>query len=333
MDDKVSIIVPVYNMELFLEKCVASILNQSYLNIEIILVDDGSTDSSGIICDRFSLTDRRVKVVHKKNGGISEARNVGIELSSGKFLAFVDADDYIEPQMIEILLARAKKDNAEIVVCGFKYDDSLTGEHHTSISPITDETITGKDILIHRFFESPSTQIYWSAAWNKLYKKSLFDNDLFPAGYNLEDLYLIPVLYDKCNKVACVSSLLYNYVQQANSVLHATYRHILDGPAVYFYLSDFFSNREEYASIYLHTMHTAMAGYRRAFWDEKNNLKKYHDYDNKKRQSIKSFRSAWKKGRKKIGSLKDRCYFEMFFISFGFARFVLWIKNTIKKRS
>ena len=121
----VSVIVPVFNVEKFLEKCVSSITNQTYKNLEILLVDDGSTDNSGTICDNFSKNDNRLKVFHKKNGGLSDARNYGIERATGSYIMFIDSDDWIENDTIELLLDKTIEEKSDIVVFGISkdYDD------------------------------------------------------------------------------------------------------------------------------------------------------------------------------------------------------------------
>ena len=119
MEDLVSVIVPVYNVEKYLNKCIDSIISQTYKNLEIILVDDGSPDNSGAICDEYAKKDTRIRVIHKENGGVSSARNVGIEISNGNWISFIDSDDWIEEDYFEIMLNEAKKENADIVFCGY----------------------------------------------------------------------------------------------------------------------------------------------------------------------------------------------------------------------
>ncbi|HDT8053597.1 TPA: glycosyltransferase, partial [Enterococcus faecalis] len=118
---KISIIVPVYNVEKYLEKCVRSILAQTFTDFELILVDDGSPDSSGAMCDQFAEQDQRVKVIHKENGGLSDARNAGIEIATGEYLGFVDSDDYIADDMYELLYTNIVKEDADLSICGI-YD-------------------------------------------------------------------------------------------------------------------------------------------------------------------------------------------------------------------
>ena len=119
MDKLVSIVVPVYNVDKYLDKCVNSIINQKYKNLEIILVDDGSTDESGKKCDLWAEKDNRIRVIHKENGGLSDARNVGIDNSKGYYISFIDSDDFIENDMIEVLLKEIKENNCDISICGY----------------------------------------------------------------------------------------------------------------------------------------------------------------------------------------------------------------------
>ena len=133
-NDLISVIVPVYNVELYLQQCIDSILNQTYSNLEIILIDDGSTDNSSIICDINLEKDHRIKVIHKQNGGLSNARNVGVKNAQGKFVAFIDSDDYISEDYIEVLYRLICKYNADISVCRFRYvfgnvEDQVDGKN------------------------------------------------------------------------------------------------------------------------------------------------------------------------------------------------------------
>ena len=123
MSEKISVIVPVYNVEQYLEKCMESILNQTYKNIEVLLIDDGSTDKSGSICDFYAGKDNRVRVHHKENEGLSEARNIGVALASANYIVFVDSDDYIVPDMLEVLYNRMQEDKSDLAICNFLYVD------------------------------------------------------------------------------------------------------------------------------------------------------------------------------------------------------------------
>lgn len=215
--DKISIIVPIYKVEKYLSKCVESILVQTYTNIEIILVDDGSPDQCGEFCDKYARHDSRIKVIHKENGGLSDARNVGIEAATGTYIAFVDSDDYIHPQMIEKLYEAIYRNNADMSICNFEYVYSdMICKDNCENSPIKDEVITGKEILIHKLMGSGMW--YWVVAWNKLYRKTLFKSIRFPNGKIHEDEFIIHKICGECNRVVCVPDVLYFYVQRKGSI-------------------------------------------------------------------------------------------------------------------
>ena len=131
----ISVVVPIYNVDKYLDRCVESIIKQTYTNLEIILVDDGSSDNSPQICDNWNVKDKRIKVIHKENGGLSDARNVGLSFATGEIISFIDSDDWIEHEMFEKMLNRKKKDNSDIVSCGVKWvkeDGSLIRNHNLS---------------------------------------------------------------------------------------------------------------------------------------------------------------------------------------------------------
>jgi len=212
----VSIIVPVYNIEDYIEECLNSIIDQSYENIEIILVDDGSVDKSSDICDRYSSKDKRIKVIHKKNGGLSDARNRGIKESSGEYLSFVDGDDYLDKDFIKMLLELLLKNNADISVCEyFKYDGINIKKKTKNTGSNTFNNIEAiKDIF------APSS-ICEVMTWNKLYKKKLFiDNDIsFPEGKIHEDNFTTYKLFYYSQKITYSNKPLYYYRQRLNSIM------------------------------------------------------------------------------------------------------------------
>ena len=146
--ETISIIVPIYNVERYIRRAVDSIRSQIYTSLEIILVDDGSPDNSGAICDEYAKIDSRIKVIHKKNGGLSDARNVGIEAATGAYLGFVDGDDYIEPEMYQKLYTALTQNHAQISMCSFRYVGAAE-ERNTQIE-IYDEVLSGKDILLKK---------------------------------------------------------------------------------------------------------------------------------------------------------------------------------------
>lgn len=203
MDNLVSIIVPVYNVENYVLKCLESIAKQSYQNIEVIVVDDGSTDNSGKICDDFK--DKRFKIFHKKNAGLSSARNFGIKKATGEILAFVDSDDSIKDDFIEKMF-NALQDDIDIAVCGYNNERP------------TEETLTGKDATIRLLTKQENLDLI---TWNKLYRKRLFlDNNIwFPEGKKHEDSLTTYKLLSKSTKVRYISDSLYEYIERNDSIM------------------------------------------------------------------------------------------------------------------
>lgn len=184
----ISVIVPIYKVERYLKKCVDSILKQSYTNLEIILVDDGSPDGCGKICDAFAQADHRVKVIHKKNGGLSDARNAGIDIAAGDYFAFVDSDDWIEPDTYAAMLAAAEKYNAKLVCAGRYDEEEATGITTLGLCPEKEEFVPAKE-LVGRMFRWEHLD---SAAWDKLYARELFSEIRYPVGRVVED---VPTTY------------------------------------------------------------------------------------------------------------------------------------------
>jgi len=213
----ISVIVPVYKVEQYLPKCVDSILRQSYSNLEVILVDDGSPDNCGAICDAYKEKDPRVKVIHKENGGLSSARNAAMEIAQGEYFGFVDSDDWIEPEMYQTLHAGIQKYGAKMAYGG-RYDvDGTTGEKTPGLCPQKEECITGMEMLGRVFLWDHCD----SAAWDKLYHRSLFEDIRYPQGYNSEDVAIFYKLMERTDKVAMCNKPLYNYLHRPNSITTA----------------------------------------------------------------------------------------------------------------
>ena len=210
----ISVIVPVYSVEEYLEKCVNSIINQTYKNLEIILVDDGTPDNCGKICDEFALRDNRVKVIHKTNGGLSSARNAGLDIMTGDYVAFVDSDDWIEDNMYECLLNNLVEFDADMSFGGVA--DELEGENGYKIAKISDygcKEPFSEDIIdaMRRYFHGT-----W-AAWDKLYKASLFETIRFPVGEINEDEAIVIDLLSLCDKICYTPEVLYHYIKHKDS--------------------------------------------------------------------------------------------------------------------
>lgn len=219
MNELVSIIVPIYNVEKYLEQCIDSILNQSYKNLEIILVDDGSPDNCGKICDRYAKSDKRIKVIHKKNGGLSEARNFGLDIARGEYIVFVDSDDYINVHMIKILLENIKKYSTDIVICNFNCFENINVVERNLSKNIKIGIYNNIDIIKEYFLSSPMELV---VAWNKIYKRKLFDKDTyFPINRLYEDLATSYKLYFKAQKICILDNRLYYYRKRDNSITNS----------------------------------------------------------------------------------------------------------------
>lgn len=211
----ISVIVPVYNVEHYLNRCVDSILAQTCSDLEILLVDDGSTDSSGAICDAYARQDARVQVIHKKNGGLSDARNCGIEHAKGRYFCFVDSDDGIAPQMIEVLyrnLLNAGADVSAVALRSFSTEELPAAED--ALKKV--QYMTGKEAL-RSILQSEELGDF---AVNKLYKRELFENVCYPSGRAMEDQGTTYKLLDQCQVVAYCPVPLYFYYQRPDSILH-----------------------------------------------------------------------------------------------------------------
>lgn len=216
---KVSVVVPIYNVEDYLDKCVESIVNQTYKNLEIILVNDGAKDHSGYLCDQWAKKDDRIKVVHKENGGLSSARNSGIDVATGEYIMFEDSDDWLELELIEKCVDRIVKDNSQLVIFGYKKVDEQgnnLGEFTFDNNTISKEEIAEQ--LFHRIVE-----MSFGYAWNKLYdfnvlKKSGLRND--SSIIDREDLVFNMQMLSYWDKISYLEFAGYNYLQRSTSLLH-----------------------------------------------------------------------------------------------------------------
>lgn len=216
----ISIIVPIYNVEKYIHKCINSIINQTYKNIEVILVDDGSTDRCSEICDEFAKKDNRIKVIHQKNSGLSEARNTGIENSSGEYLLFIDSDDYIEVCTCEHLIKCLSKEKVDII----QFKKRIYFENKPT--EILDKDISSTNHENYKVYNrSTAYDMYMNnkeftrEAWDKLYSKKLFDNIKFPKDRLAEDLATTYKLILNSNKLAVLDIELYNYLIRSNSIM------------------------------------------------------------------------------------------------------------------
>lgn len=217
MDDLISVVVPVYNVEKYLCRCIDSIVYQTYKKLEIILVDDGSTDDSGNICDFYSKQDKRIKVIHKKNGGLSDARNTGIKKAKGKYITFIDSDDFINKHYISILYNNLIKYNADISCCNFKiFNNKLPRYDIIQRKEKLVNLFNSEDAINNMFYEK---QINNSASC-KIYKTSLFKNIFYPLDIYFEDMATTYRIFQKAKIITFIDDGLYYYYQRNDSILH-----------------------------------------------------------------------------------------------------------------
>lgn len=219
---KVSVIVPVYNVENELKTCIESIISQSHENWELWLIDDGSTDKSPMLCDEYEKRDSRIHVLHKENGGVSAARNSGLQQVTGEYVLFVDSDDYLEKQALEKMVAEAEDKTADVVLCGFFY---RVMHDNSVVENVADASFAGDNKeLAKTVFAGVFEKDLINPPWNKLIKRSVLqENNLqFNEAYSiLEDLSFSVQLLEKCSKVVIMKEALYNYVyKEQNNLVH-----------------------------------------------------------------------------------------------------------------
>lgn len=216
---KISVVIPIYNVEQYLPQCLESVINQTYQNLEIILVNDGSTDSSSQICDDYKLTNSRIKVIHQKNGGLSDARNAGLNCATGDFISFVDSDDLLSLDFHQKLLNTLLENDADIVECGFlafETDEDLkkfssTAEEKTEVF----EREAAVELLMKEQFKQ--------VVWNKIYRSEVVNGLRFPVGKINEDEFWTYKVFGNSNKVVKIKDALYFYRQQAGSIMGKKY--------------------------------------------------------------------------------------------------------------
>ncbi len=203
----ISIIIPVYNVEKYIKKCIDSVIEQTYKNIEIILIDDGSTDSSGYICDEYAKFNSNIKVIHQKNCGLSEARNRGLDIAIGDYIFFLDSDDYIAYNTLEIMLNKLEKTQSDICVCGTQRVDIYNCKTDMIFS-LEKKQMSGKEALEHIYDKNGWLLVI---SWNKLYKREIWNDLRFDKGKIHEDEFIIHKIYLKCEKVITIPENLYFY--------------------------------------------------------------------------------------------------------------------------
>ena len=213
MKPLVSIIIPVYNVEKYLDKCITSVVNQTYQKLEIILIDDGSPDNCPALCDQWQAKDNRIKVIHQQNGGLSVARNEGLKLATGEFIGFVDSDDWIESEMYETLLTVLLETDADIAVCKFQSETE-----RSKVTRIKQSSSVRKQYSSEEALSMLLQGHIASAVWNKIYRRGILSNISFPNSKICEDHLWTPMVIGNARLIVCVNHSFYHYIQRPDSL-------------------------------------------------------------------------------------------------------------------
>ncbi|MDD5901303.1 MAG: glycosyltransferase [Lachnospiraceae bacterium] len=227
----ISVIIPVYNVVRYLDECIESVCDQTHKMLEIILVDDGSTDGSSELCDKWKEKDDRILVIHKENGGLSTARNMGLDIASGEYIGFVDSDDTIEPRMYECLLQALEQSTAELVVCAYKAVDEKGNPYRQIYEDVPDCTLS-----IQKYLEMMNQNVRihceFIGVWNKLYRRSMLEGIRFRDGVIHEDDFFLNSLLPRIKNINILHTKFYNYRQRGGSIMHEKFS---EKRLVYFY--------------------------------------------------------------------------------------------------
>lgn len=218
MEGKISIIVPVYKVEDYVERCIKCIQAQTYTNWEAIFVEDGSPDHSGAICDKYALEDERIKVVHKENAGVAAARNTGLANATGEYIAFIDSDDYAHPRYLEVLMRLLVENDADLAICGYALSmGSEIGED----KPLGELELLNSSQAVAKIMENQQ----FCSPWSKLYKKSLFENITYPEGAIYEDLGTAFEIFQAADRIVYQNIPLYYYFQVSESITRSEFHY------------------------------------------------------------------------------------------------------------
>ncbi len=253
MNKKISVIVPVYNKENYVEETINSLLNQTYENLEIIIINDGSKDKSKEICEKKEKEDNRIKLINIENHGAGYARNVGIENATGDFISFIDADDYVKNNFYDVLLKLILQENADISECGFKRVSSIQEE--IIQPPIINISIySSNEKILKLYGKDESEYLNTVIMCNKLFKKDLFrDGIRYPIGRIIDDEFIIYKLLNKAKKIVSTNEILYGYIQSEDSVMRQNFKakRVYDTFDVYDEVYEFFENDQIEGITYL----------------------------------------------------------------------------------
>lgn len=293
---KLSIIVPVYNAEKYLNRCVDSILNQTFADFELLLIDDGSTDKSGQICDEYAENDSRVKVTHSANQGAATARNTGLDMVAGEYIGFVDADDYIESEMYERLIKAADDNNADVCCCGYYREeiDVIYPKHREDGELVI---LNGQNDIFREYLRQDYENGFGDGNWNKIFKSEIVRNIRYKDYTNGEDVDFQIEAFKTSRKVACISDDLYHYNCSNNESatkkeFNKRYLGILKvSDDIFDYISEHIHEDKKYAYAFKLTWY--MSVLQKIY--ESDNPKKYIDDEENIRQVIVSDYSMYVK--------------------------------------
>ena len=218
MQPLVSVIVPVYKVEPYLNRCVDSIVSQTYTNLDIILVDDGSPDGCPAVCDAWAEADPRIRVVHKQNGGLSDARNAGLAIANGDFIAFIDSDDFVAPTFVKALYTAICNTGADIAECAVT--NVLGDGTAISVRSVESPLVCDREQALRRLVLEDGV---YQTVWDKLYKRSVIEGILFEIGKQHEDEYWTYLVLDRIEKIAVLPETLYYYLQRSSSIMGVGY--------------------------------------------------------------------------------------------------------------
>ena len=316
MNELISVVVPIYGVEDYLDNCVNSIINQTYTNLEIILVDDGSPDKCGQICDEYAAQDKRVKVIHKKNGGLSDARNAGIDVAKGKYITFIDSDDYVAEDYVSVLLTCMLSEKADISICRLKETSRL------------DEDLKCKktdDVAVYSSIEALEKMLYArefsTSACSRLFRIELFEGVRFPLGKYSEDLFTIYKTILKANKIVSIRREAYFYYTRPGSITNEKFskRHLDTLEALHIIHREIVNEHQELMPAYKNQMIEAMARLLKmnipeeyyignGLWDE---IKKYRIavlHDSKASKRVRAYAFLMLIGPQLTGKVMRRYY-------------------------
>ena len=243
---EISVIIPVYKVERYLDACVESVVGQTFTDLEIILVDDGSPDGCPQMCDAWAAKDPRIKVIHQRNGGLSAARNSGLDIATGAYIAFVDSDDRLEPEALQRALEAYHDGNADMIIFNLVCtDEDNTALKEPDYTFFQDEIIT-PDEFWQKLFALHGQGNYYVSAWNKLYKAEMFRNIRYAVGKRYEDMFILPSLIDQCERIKCLAYQGYRYTQRSGSIMsQGDSRNYLDHSEFLLEWTDYFTGKDD----------------------------------------------------------------------------------------